>query len=346
MSKSNLTLLIDGNWLLMSRMSVLNGKYEDTKDMCNELKVLMVKSINIVLRTFPAIDNVIFVADGGSWRNTVEIPKFLDEEYKGTRIKSDDVDWDTLFESFEDFMAKLASNGITVCKEPGIEGDDWAWYWSKKLNDEGTNVIIWSKDKDLTQLVKTSKDKCFTIWWNKESGILTQAVNEDELNFLFNYEYSVNEEIFNKVISSVKTVTEIDPHEVVIDKIIRGDKGDNILPIIEKKSKTNPEKSFRVYKKDLDFTINIHDEQSVRNYIERILTSKSYVDRVDKSEEDILEHFKYNVKLVELNAINYPPEVLETFARYDTYNCCKDISIAEGEIIAEKSEIKSILDTI
>ena len=330
----------------MSRMSVISAKYDDTKEMCQDLKILMMKSMNVVLRTFPQIDNIIFIADCGSWRNNIQVPSFINEEYKGNRIKSEDVDWDVVFDEFEDFIIKLKGNGITTCKEFDIEGDDWMWYWSKKLNDEDTNVIIWSKDKDLTQLVKTNKNKCFTVCWNKDSGIIAQEFNDDELNFLFNYEYSKNDEIFKSITSNISKITYINPKEVIIDKVIRGDKGDNILPIIEKKSNTNPEKTFRLYKKDLDFNIDIHDENSIKEYIEKILSNKSYAGKVDKSEADIIEHFKYNVKLVELNARNYPEEILEKFANYETYNCCKNVSIAENEIIAEKHNVKSILDVI
>ena len=77
MTKSKLTLIIDGNWLMMSRMSTLNGKYATTESMMQDLKLLMIKSINVVLRTFQSIDNIIFVADGGSWRSKVEVPSFL-----------------------------------------------------------------------------------------------------------------------------------------------------------------------------------------------------------------------------------------------------------------------------
>ena len=79
MSKSKLTLLVDGNWLLMSRMSVISAKYDDTKEMCQDLKILMMKSMNVVLRTFPQIDNIIFIADCGSWRNNIQVPSFINE---------------------------------------------------------------------------------------------------------------------------------------------------------------------------------------------------------------------------------------------------------------------------
>src|SRR5574344_1880291 len=114
MPKSKLTLIVDGNWLLMSRLSVLNNRFVDELELNQELKLMLIKSINVVLRNFPFIDNVIFVADGGSWRNQLEIPKYIyDErtstdqsvEYKGNRVKSSDINWDLLFESYGDFIS-------------------------------------------------------------------------------------------------------------------------------------------------------------------------------------------------------------------------------------------------
>ena len=214
MRKSNCTLIIDGNWLLMSRLSVLNNRYKDELELCQELKLLMLKSVNVVLRQFPIIDNIIFVSDGGSWRNNIEVPEFLKSEgitYKGNREKSDDINWDLVFGEFENLLSLLQTTGITVSKEGGIEGDDWCWYWSNKLNSENTNCIIWSKDKDLTQLVKTNSDNCFTAWWNKDSGAILQEVNEEEMDYLFNANYSDNEEIYKKFIQESKQVTYINP---------------------------------------------------------------------------------------------------------------------------------------
>ena len=81
MTKSKLTLIVDGNWLLMSRLAVMNGRYPNMDELLRELKLLMIRSTNLVLKTFPLIDNIIFVADGGSWRNNIkEVPQFLKNE--------------------------------------------------------------------------------------------------------------------------------------------------------------------------------------------------------------------------------------------------------------------------
>ena len=126
-NKSKLTLIVDGNWLLMSRWAVMNGKFQEDNEMCREIQLTMVKSINVVLRTFPSIDNIIFVSDRGSWRNDLEIPSFMIEEYKGNRELDPSVNWKAIFESYEEFINLLAEQGITTCQVHGIEGDDWCW---------------------------------------------------------------------------------------------------------------------------------------------------------------------------------------------------------------------------
>ena len=345
-NKSKLTLIVDGNWLLMSRLSVLNNRYKDELELCQELKLLMLKSMEIVLRQFPSIDNIIFVSDGGSWRNKIQVPKCLEEagiEYKGNREKSDEINWELIFDEFEKFISVLSSTGITVSRENGIEGDDWCWYWSTKLNEENTNCIIWTKDKDLTQLVKTNSDNCFTVWWNKESGLLSENKPDEELNFLFNFKYDENELIFKELIKNAKNDSCINPRHIILDKIIRGDLGDNIIPILYRKSKT---KQFRVASKDIPENLNIHNETEIRQYIHNLLNSKTYLNKVEKDEEDIVQHFIYNVKLVELNKTNYPDNILEIFDKHSSYNVTKDITIAENLIRANSNKLKNVLDFI
>ena len=141
-------------------------------------------------------------------------------EYKGNRVKSSDINWDLLFESYGDFISTLQSTGITSCQESGVEGDDWCYHWSTYLNSQGTNCIIWSKDNDLKQLVAMNSDKCFTAWWNSSNGLFVKEFPEDDFNFLFNNEFNINEELLNRLVEKSKDVTKINPSEIIIDKII------------------------------------------------------------------------------------------------------------------------------
>ena len=354
MPKSKLTLIVDGNWLLMSRLSVLNNRFADEYELNQELKLMLIKSINKVLRFFPFIDNIIFVADGGSWRNQLEIPEYIykeisdvqSAEYKGNRVRSDDINWDLLFSSYNDFISTLQSCGITSCQETGIEGDDWCYHWSTLLNSQGTNCIIWTKDNDLKQLVTMNSDKCFTAWWNESNGLYVEDFPEDEFNFLFNTEFNINEDILNKLIDKAKDVNKIDPKTIVVDKIIRGDAGDNIYPIILRKSKTNSGRLFKVASKDIDYNLDYNNDAAIFNYIDNLIHSKNYEGRIDKSEDDIINHFKYNRKLVALEKESYPQDVLEIFDKYNEYNLSKDTSIAEAQIQASNNKLRGILDII
>lgn len=355
MPKSKLTLIVDGNWLLMSRLSVLSKKFIDDYELNQELKLMLVKSINVVLRTFPLIDNIIFVADAGSWRNDIEIPDFLikekelegqSAEYKGNRIKSDDINWDLLFVSYDEFITKLKECGITASQETGVEGDDWCYHWSTLLNSQGTNCIIWTKDNDLKQLVKIDGDKCFTAWWNADNGLFLKTYTEDEFNFLFNTEFNVNEEILNELISKSKSVTKINPSDIVIEKIIKGDAGDNIYPIILKKSNGKSDRKFKVSSKDIDYQLNYNDDNAITNYIDHIINSKNYVGKIEKPEKDIITHFKYNRMLVALQEDSYPDSIKQIFENYNDYYVSKDIKNVEEQLQAESNKLKGILDII
>ena len=349
MTKSKLTLIIDGNWLMMSRMSTLNGKYATTESMMQDLKLLMIKSINVVLRTFQTIDNIVFVADGGSWRSKVEAPSFLVRdgvEYKGNRVRGEELDWDVVFREYENFWTLLKSTGINVFKDFGIEGDDWCWFLSKELNKSQTNVLIWTKDRDLTQLVHTDKDGCFTAWWNKENGVVFQERDSDCTSFLLNPYYADNAKYENDLMKNSLKTTYINPNAVVIDKIIRGDQSDNIQPIILRNAKGNSDKKFRVSTKDIDYDLDPHDYEAVTSYIKKLLASKNYVGRVDQPYENILEHFVYNATIVCLDEASYPLNVYEKMFNHDPLTISKDTSLAEQKILAEKNNMTSILDSI
>lgn len=350
MSKSKLTLIVDGNWLLMSRKSVMDSRFGSDEELIKELRFLMIKSLNIVLKTFPAIDNIMFVSDGGSWRVDYPKPSFIDEEYKGNREPDPNTDWETIWAGYEHFLNVLKTTGINVYREKGIEGDDWCAYLSHKLNSEGTNCIIWTKDHDLIQLVRTNSDGCFTAWYESNTGIYIEKKDDDEIDFLFNSTYNENEEILKGIIKNSKTVNEINPSDIIIDKIIRGDAGDNIFPIILKRAKNaESTKKFKVAHKDIDFTLDYFNDDAIKSWINKIVNSNSYKDRIigDKDENTIYEHFIYNRTLVALDNKIYPQYIMDKFnERTAEYTCSTNITEAENILITEKNGDNDIFDIV
>lgn len=347
MQQSKLTLIVDGNWLLLSRMSAMLSRYKDNAELCQDLKLTLIKSIKLVLRTFPDIDNVIFVSDGGSWRNDIPKPKFLVEEYKGNRERSEEVfDWDLLFKTYNEFISELQDNGINAYHEFGVEGDDWAWYWTTTLNKNNTNCIIWTQDQDLMQLIKTNSNGCFTIWWNQKKGVFIEKKNgDDEFDFFFNPYYQENAVILSNIVkNSGLPVNEIIPSHIVIDKIIRGDIGDNIKPCFGRWS-SNKTRFYRVKTNEIDFDMDVEDLEKVKNYFSNLMESSSYFGKTDKNINEVVEHFRYNTQLVKLCENSYPDKIKEIFTKYEIPIPEINFSDIENNLLKSKNHL-DILDMI
>ena len=247
-NKNNLTLLVDANWLLISRASVLIKSFrsdlpeEAKKQAQAELEDLLAKSICVILNKLPSIDNLVIVADGGSWRKQLPIPSCIEgTTYKGNRTKTDETDWNYIYKALSNVLDKAKEENITVSQYNNIEGDDWAWYWSRRLNNEGTNCVIWTSDNDLKQLVQIDeKTNAFTAWYNDKNGLWLPEIiddrdrwitcnNDDCIDFFMNVQY------YSPVLESIKikinSINYINPDSIVMSKVICGDAGDNILPI-------------------------------------------------------------------------------------------------------------------
>ena len=349
MSKSKLTLLIDGNWLLMSRLLVISNKFIDDTDLCNHLQLLMTQSIKRVIKQFPEIDNIILCADGGSWRTSLEIPNYLVDEngqkivYKGNREKSLDINWDKIFQSYEEYLSLFTQNNIQTYKVHSIEGDDLIYWTSQKLNSLGTNCIIWSKDNDLKQLVNVDQNKCFTVWWNQDNGMFISDFDDDNLDFLFNFYFNQNDQILQKI-SNKYPLHKINKNSIILDKIIRGDKGDNIEPICYRKSLS---KKFRISTKDIDFNLDWKDDKMVYNYLKDLFNNKKYKGKMSNTLEEVFDHFKYNRTLVVLNKEIYPSNVtniLETLDIQPITN--KDISVIENKLQTNINQLNGFIEFI
>lgn len=346
-NNSRLTLIIDGNWLLMSRLYAI-GTFNNGAELSNSLMILLTQSIKNILKLFPDVDNIIFVSDEGSWRSNVDIPDFLKKdniEYKGTRQRSDDIDWDLVFKTYEKYCALLKMHNITVCREPEVEGDDWIWYWSNRLHKNNTNVIIWSTDRDLTQLIKTDNNSCFVALYNKKHKLICEEKVDQDFDFLFNPVYNLNDQILRNAIKRAGGAEYIHPKYTVVDKIVRGDASDNILPIVTRTTASG--KEFKVANKDIPETLDIDNEEAVKQFICDILNKKLFQGNIKKSASDIFKHFEYNKRLIVLDEKNYPEHILEKLKAFDNYSSMnKDILPIYESLLAKNNSLTGVLETI
>lgn len=323
--KNNLTLLVDANWLLISRASVLIKSFQSDLPMESkiqaqqELEDLLAKSICVILNKLPVIDNVIIVADGGSWRKQLPVPGCIEgTTYKGNRTKTEETDWDYIYKSLNNVLHKAKDEGVTVSQYNNIEGDDWVWYWSRRLNNEGTNCIIWSSDNDLKQLIQVDeKTNTFTAWYNDKNGLwLPSLINDcdfDGIDFFMNPTY------YSPVLEGLKSrigkSNYINPDDIVMSKIICGDAGDNILPIM-RYCKNN--RIYRITEKDWDSIKgelaqinNINDfNEHVSSVIGLIATHKKFKP-YNPDASTLNQMIEYNTKLVWLNENTIPDTIIQ-----------------------------------
>lgn len=351
--KNKCTLLIDGNWLLQSRMAVMMDQFDKTKTKHeleisqNELIERMTRSIIIILNKFRDIDNFILIQDGGSWRNQLQIPSQLGEKYKGNREHAVEIDWNYIFSALNKLSTLCKDQNITTSQLLNAEGDDWMWYWSRKLNSEGTNCIIWSSDNDLKQLVQVDNG-AFTAWYNDKHGLffhkdLNDSQEEIDVDFFLNTNYK------SPLLESLQKNSQysfIDPDDIILSKIICGDSGDNIKSVIK------VEKNGRRYGVSNKDWCSIRKNLRIDSFplflqkiddvvIELINLKKFSCYNLDKSL--IREMIDYNIKLVWLHEQVIPETVVQGMNNTEYQKCDIQYIRSNYKVLCGETETEDIM---
>lgn len=340
-----MVLLIDGNWLMVSRVYALGkGMNVDAPEAVKEMsaknfKELLARSIAGMLYKFP-ITNIVLVADGGSWRKELPVPPQLgDVKYKGNRSKTkSELDFPYVYKTFEEFF-DTCSNYMTTSKEYRIEGDDWMWYWSRKINASGDDALIWSSDRDLQQLVQIDGGR-FTAWYNDKAGlVLPESAKKEGLEDFMGFEVVHTENIER----CCDKVTYINPFEIVTEKILCGDAGDNIKPVVR------VEKKGRMYgfsKKYYDSIIGDYGKNFFYRFDE-IAEEIAGIDYFRARPEAVREMLDYNKTLVWISEETIPEPLLTQMVKYDLKPCdVNEIKVNYKLLAPENLSLDEIFDSI
>lgn len=317
------TLIIDGNWLLMSRLGMKMGDFiktlppEHLELAKNEIIDFIAQSINKVINFWgDRIDNIMMVQDGGSWRKLIDKPKICKEAYKGNRTVDENIAWNYVWDALRTICQNFKENNITCVTEKNIEGDDWCWYWSKYLNHVGTNCIIWTSDADLKQLVqKDPSTNAWTIWFNDRAGlVLPQSLGHSDMDMLLNFE--MVDPFLEDICHRCTISTYINPDDIVMSKVICGDSGDNIKAIVRaehvtKNGKTMikkvTENEWNKIKEQLNIK-NINEFKENKDSIIKHILSIERLSSCKYKPKDVSDMFDYNLTLVRLDKEQIPRE--------------------------------------
>ena len=246
------TLMIDGNYFVYSRLYVMPRRKDKRlldreKDQGQFMRKLCIDFASEIRKMKPFVDQVVIAVDSKSWRKDF----YPEAEYKGTRKTDDSVNWDAVYSIYDEFRALLAKNGVIIQQTPGAEADDILFARATELNNQGKNCIIWTGDRDLIQLVDyTQATDGYTLWYynTRRNLIAFNGFNElidtktgdsltnDELLFNLNNDNISSDEIKDKIKEWTRSnrvnVEEIDSRKFIFQKILIGDKSDNIPSVV------------------------------------------------------------------------------------------------------------------
>jgi len=310
-------LIIDGNYLLNKNVFTLHKN----NLLFGALYQSLENSIQNYRRWYP-FAKIYLVSDSKekSWR------KRLNSNYKSTRKKNMDIDWDFVHQTYDDFKRNVV--GIKVLEYPTIEGDDWISFIVENSNKSGISNVIVSNDYDIKQLINYRLDPLYINIMSNE------MMNKQKIFLPKNYQIFRdklsknldNDDIFNlndnsdfiKMLDSFIDKYEVvtaDPLESLIVKVISGDSSDNISPVwqIVKNNKKRGigEKGakdiFIQYVEEFGEP-NLNDPDLNEN-IADLICEKKKLSKLNI--EPIKENIISNLKLIHLDLNNIPNQIVE-----------------------------------
>jgi 5'-3' exonuclease len=324
MKLGNHTLLIDGNYFIHSRLFVLPKPKSgpllgDDNSKGQFIRKLAIDFASEVRKMTPFVNQIVFAVDSKSWRKDL----FPEAQYKGTRTQDSSVDWSAVYEVYDEFKLILAKKGVIVNQVKGAEADDILFAWSTYLNSQGKNCIIWTGDRDMIQLVDYSKaTDGYSLWYynTKRKLIAFEGFNSllapieeieiDNDDLLFNMDSPIHEhgrakgEMIEWIKKNQIEIEEMNCDRFVFQKILMGDKSDNIKSVVtyQKPMKTGKNRTFSITDKQAENVLEQYIKEEGDFVIDHMFNSTQVEKIVDliyriighDSKTSILNRFNQN----------------------------------------------------
>lgn len=238
-------LLVDGNFFCYRLMHYEDLLFKDDleKDRDKFFKICTQSLINEIENIPTKIDHIIMACDYDSWRKGVEMifPKHYDEglkvNYKYNREISEKLyDKEQLYIAMADWFKKLKEVfNIGFIRVQGAESDDIVSVLANRLTTnpklkDNIHVICWTSDGDYPQMVNDN----ISVMKLPNKTLITNKVkrtNSAMSIFESKKENLIKRNTVGKYLNVVKNgVKEVHPTLILLEKIVCGDKKDNVPP--------------------------------------------------------------------------------------------------------------------
>jgi 5'-3' exonuclease len=311
-------LIVDGNFMLSKLVFTLHKN----NLLYGALEQSLENSLANYRKMYP-FRNSYLVSDSRekSWR------KQLTKKYKGKRKKDNNIDWDFVYETYQNFKDNITT--AKVLEAPTLEGDDWISYLTEKANNNNRSVMIVSNDYDIKQLIRFNIDPLYInimsnemynrqkVFMPKNYEIFLNSLNKLPNDDIFNLNDNAE---FSKLINTFKLrhdIHEVDAVKSLIIKLISGDKSDNIKSVWVQKGKTGKERGigeagaksiYEMYLEEFG-DVDLEDPDLFENIADLICEKK----KLSKTKIDIIvNNLNRNSKVIDLSLENIPERIVET----------------------------------
>ena len=373
-------MIIDFNNFAMRSLHTCQFMEPDVKirnfDTKRELNVLIRKiTIDIcrVVRTFMP-NRIIIACDAKQpWRK--DLYKDIDGmEYKGTRDKDDEKNWQNIYSSLDDLKDIFKSNGFIVTCIDHTEADDIATMWKEYLLDRCEDVILVSSDMDWVQLVGTHKNNvcvCYNPIVNNKgrkrlylSQDVSDWLNKEEKVDIFFSNYNKTRKTINNIqqVDPKISFEYIDPDKVLLNKIMAGDVSDNVPSFYHYYKNGRKQNVTELKAKHIFEALNVSNVNDLVSVCDNMML-KDALEKEMKHDIDVdcNDRLIRQRKLVELKSCNFPKNIVKKFAmESDNYNNDCTVNSAnikmenilagtnyiESEEVRKNGKLNSIFDDI
>jgi len=229
-------LIIDGNFILnrsvfaLSKNNLLFGALESS----------LHQSIDIYRKLYP-FSKIYFVSDSkkNSWRKSIY------KDYKSNRKKDNSIEWEYVYQVYDQFKGNLHCKNIKLLESDSVEGDDWISHITMHSNSKNRSTFIITNDYDIKQLIKFDMDPLYINFMSNEMfsnkkiflptnyKLFLSHLYDGKTNNIF--DLNNNDDFYEFMTSIIEKsdVVEIDRVESIFIKIVSGDRSDNISSVWE-----------------------------------------------------------------------------------------------------------------
>ena len=235
-----INLIFDGNYLFRKTFAVYRGfgpkqklpqEVLATENQRGQFIRKVTTDFAHALQSLPG-GRVVICFDRKSWRYNFY------EGYKSSRVKDPEEDWGIFYDLITEYSAILEDKGFIISAIDGAEGDDLIYKWTEKFTAQGESSIVITGDGDLSQLVTGIQDPWIICWDNNSKKLKLFAEEgwqfnwlgaEKPSNDLFNLDFqSTDSKGSLRSLLNRTTLTELESDEILLEKILSGDDGDDV----------------------------------------------------------------------------------------------------------------------